>query len=106
MSDLNNKVDKFVKTWKKLIDDIKKCELGIDGREASIISLDFDGNKSLLLSEMKKDQLGDMDLRLLESELTVALAIAVTKFKLRNRGILARIFGGILSTWSPKVKVP
>ena len=45
-----------------------------------------------------------LKIRLLKSELNMALALAVSRFKLQNRGILANLFGGILGSWKPELK--
>ncbi|WP_144060493.1 hypothetical protein [Archaeoglobus sulfaticallidus] len=101
-----NELEEFISTWKGIIDEIKNSSVGIDGKEASVIWLHFRSNETFLKIRMNRIRYENSFLRiqLLESELAAALAVAVSKFKLHHRGILARIFGGILTSWRPDIK--
>jgi len=69
-----------------------------------MIRLNFDKDKYYFeysfMRENSNQQL--MELELLESKLEVALEIAHSRFRLRNRGIIARLFAGIIDKISKR----
>lgn len=90
-------VEGFKQFWEGEIAKIKNE--AIDGNGVGLIRLHFDMNKHLLTASMNdKDFTREvhLELRMLESKLEIALQIAHSRFRLKNRGILANIFGGIV----------
>jgi hypothetical protein len=88
--------EKFKKTWETQIANIK--DEAIDGDGVRMIRLRFElsvGNLQIYTPMSKLPDSIYTDLDLLESQLDVALEIAHSRFRLRNRGILARVFAGI-----------
>jgi hypothetical protein len=70
----------------------------IDGDGIALFRIHFERGK-LKLKVFAKNELPDSiytDLVNLESELEVALQIAHSRFRLKNRGVLARFFGGAI----------
>jgi hypothetical protein len=88
--------EKFKKTWETQIDSIKNE--AIDGDGVFTIRLSFGISKSKLELSSIEESIESIfiDLDLLESQLNVALEIAHSRFRLKNRGVLARLFGGAL----------
>jgi hypothetical protein len=85
--------EKFKKIWETQIADIRNQ--AIDGDGVASIQANFDLAKTRL-QLLAHDEMPDsiyMDVDLLESQLTVALEIAHSRFRLKNRGVLARLFG-------------
>jgi hypothetical protein len=90
----NHEFDDFKKTWESQIEIIRKE--AIDGDGIYKIRLQFDLCRLKL--EMANEPIvnksySDQDLDLIESQLNVALEIAHSRFRLRNRGVLAKLFG-------------
>ena len=87
----------FKQSWVGEIAKIKNE--AIDGNGVSLIRLHFDLTKHLLIASMNDKEFTrevHLELRMLESKLEIALQIAHSRFRLKNRGILANIFGGIV----------
>lgn len=79
----------------------------IDGDGMRLIRLHFDLNKNLLTASMSEEEFTSevhLELTMLESKLEIVLQIAHSRFRLRNRGILASIFGGIVDRLARKSK--
>jgi hypothetical protein len=96
------KFEDFKKTWEELIAKIENDV--VDGDAVSLIRIHFELNMNsfeLNLSESELDALY-LDMKLLQSKLEVALQIAHSRYRLRNRGILARVFRGITEK-TPKI---
>ena len=94
--------EKFKKTWETQIANIRNE--AIDGDGIALIRIHFETGK-LQLKVFAKGELPDSlytDLVNLESELEVALQIAHSRFRLKNRGTLARIFGGAIDKFPKK----
>ena len=88
------KFEDFKRTWEELI--VKMENEAIDGDGVNLIRIHFELDKnSFTLGLDESELMNYMDMKLLTSKLEVALQIAHSRFRLRNRGILARIFGGI-----------
>lgn len=90
-------LEDFKKNWEEQIAKIEKQAL--DNEAVYNINLHFDKDKLrfktfLHEEEFTHDMLLELDM--LESKLVVALETANSRFKLENRGILARAFDGIL----------
>jgi len=86
----------FKDTWEEQIAKIEKEALDSDAVYS--IRLDFHKGKIFLEATMMENKFTReviVELNSLESKLNVALETARSRFKLRHRGILARIFGGI-----------
>jgi len=95
LSSKQSDIEAFKKTWVSQIEAIRNE--AIDGDGVYKIRLQFELCRLKL--EMSKDSLAESlftDLDLLESQLDVALEIAHSRFRLKNRGALARLFGGAL----------
>ena len=90
------KFKKFKKTWEEIITKIENE--AIDGEGINFIRLRFELDKSHFMLDLNESEVDDvyMDMELLESKLETALQLAHSRFRLRNRGILARIFGGMI----------
>ncbi|MEM1582835.1 MAG: hypothetical protein QXK89_10075 [Candidatus Bathyarchaeia archaeon] len=96
MSESNVAVEDFKRKWKDMISKIEKE--AIDGEGVTLIRLNFRKDKLLFEIDVERNEFTHemfVELEILESELEAALQIANSKFKLENRRILARIFGGI-----------
>jgi hypothetical protein len=96
------KFEDFKNTWEELIAKIENE--AIDGDGVSLIRIHFELDKiscEHALDESESDELY-LDMKLLESKLEVALQIAHSRFRLRNRGILARFLGGIAEKFPKK----
>jgi hypothetical protein len=88
--------EKFKKTWEELIAKIENNP--IDGDGVHGIRLHFDIGKLKLHMDSNESELVHsiyFDTEMLESKLEVALMVAHSKFRLANRGALARFFGGL-----------
>lgn len=93
----------FKSKWKQIISKIEKE--AIDGEGIAMIRLQFDKDKALFEMGMREDELTHkiyVELEMLESELETVLQIAHSRFRLKNRGILAKIFGGVFKRISKK----
>ena len=87
----------FKQFWEGEIAKIKNE--AIDGDGVSLIRLHFDLNKLHLIMSMNEEEFTpevDLELGMLESKFEIALQIAHSRFRLKNRGILANVFGGIV----------
>jgi len=93
-------VEEFVEKWEGIIDDIKNNPYGLDRGDAEDIELEFRLKSTMLLVTQFRNERARYypKINLLESELKAALALATSKYKLKHRGILARIFGGAIDT--------
>ena len=88
--------EKFKATWNKLIPKIEGAT--IDGEGVSDIMLWFNTNK-LKCNTGETEELHHQEYvegDLLECELVVALSTAHSRFRLANRGALAKVFGGVV----------
>ena len=90
------KFENFKKTWEEIIAKVENE--AIDGDGVDIIRTHFELDESSFMLDLNESEFDEvyMDMKLLKSKLEVALQIAHSRFRLRNRGILARIFGGIV----------
>lgn len=82
--------------WEEEIGNIRNE--AIDGDGVRFIRLHFDLNRHLFTLGMNEEDFTrdvHLELEMLESKLEIALQIAHSRFRLKNRGILASIFGGI-----------
>jgi hypothetical protein len=89
--------ENFKQLWEGETDKIKNE--AIDGDGVSLIRLHFELNRLHLEASMNEDDLTqglNLELEMLEAKLETALQIAHSRFRLKNRGILASIFGGIV----------
>ena len=88
--------ENFKKLWEEEIAKIRNES--IDGDGVRLINLHFDLNKHILIMNMSsKEFTGEvhLELEMLESKLEIALQIAHSRFRLKNRGILANVFGKV-----------
>lgn len=89
--------ENFKQFWEEEIAKIKNE--AIDGNGVRLIRLHFDINKHILTASMNYKEFTRevyLELRMIESKLEIALQIAHSRFRLKNRGILASVFGGIV----------
>ena len=89
--------ENFKQFWEEEIAKIKNE--AIDGNGVRLIRLHFDLTSHLLTMSMSYKEFTrevHLELRMLESKFEIALQIAHSRFRLKNRGILASIFGGIV----------
>jgi hypothetical protein len=88
-------VEQFKATWNDLIPKIETNV--IDGDGVSRILLYFGCYNDLFFGANKDDDVAKyrLELELMESRLIVALEVAHSKFRLANRGALAKFFGGL-----------
>ena len=96
METTQSKFEKFKKIWDELISEIRNEP--IDGDGVYTIRLYFKRDKTLMETDCDEKELEEsmsLEADLLESKLEVALMIAHAKFRLANRGALARFFGGL-----------
>jgi hypothetical protein len=94
MSETNITFEVLKKKWEQIISKIENE--AIDDNGVEIIRLRFHIDKNLFEMGLKSGELTHktlVELHLLESQVEVALQIAQSRFKLKNRGILAQIFG-------------
>ncbi len=91
-----DKFEDFKQGWEGQIAKIENQ--AIDGEGVSHVRLRFELDQSSLIMSMTEVELAQVDseLRMLQSKLEIALQIAHSRFKLKNRGVLARAFAGIL----------
>jgi len=93
--------ENFKQFWEGEIAKIKNE--AIDGDGMRLIRLHFDINKHLLTAYMNEEEFTrevHLELRMLESKFEIALQIAHSRFRLKNRGILASVFGGIVDKFT------
>lgn len=97
-------LEEFAKIWESQIEKIEKQAL--DGDAVSLIRLHFDRDKLKFQMFVDKNYAEENDvylrLDLLESKLNFALEAAHSRFRLENRGILAKAFSGVLDKFSRK----
>jgi len=89
-------LEDFKRNWEMLIAKIEKE--AIDGEGVNLIRLCFDRDRNLFEMGVGEDEFTHemyVELNMLESKLEAALQFAHSRFRLKNRGVLARIFGGI-----------
>jgi len=88
-------LENFKKSWEGEIAKIEKE--AIDGNGISLIRLHFEHGKLMLemnrTEESFTEEMHELDM--LKSKLEVALQIAHSRYRLQNRSLWARIFGGI-----------
>jgi hypothetical protein len=82
--------DAFKKTWNDLITKIETESIDGDGVEVIRARFNLD---HLINTSNNAEQINETFL--LESKLQVALMIANSRFRLANRGVLAKFFGGL-----------
>ena len=87
-----SKFEDFKRTWEEIIAKIEGE--AIDGDGINLIRIHFELNEIHFKNDPEFEEFY-MDMKLLESKLETALQIAHSRFRLRNRGILARFFGGM-----------
>lgn len=86
--------ENFKRRWELIISKIEN--VAIDDLGVELIQLNFRCNRDLLVASMKvKNHRVINELEVLRAELEAALQIAHSRFRLKNRGILAGIFGGM-----------
>ena len=91
-----SKFEDFKRTWEEIIAKIEGE--AIDGDGINLIRIQFELDEIHFKIHCKNYPEFEefyMDMKLLESKLETALQIAHSRFRLRNRGILARFFGGM-----------
>jgi hypothetical protein len=82
--------EKFKNTWNELISKIENES--IDGDGVTVIEARFNLDQLLFQSNNAEET---SEIFLIESKLYTALMIAHSRFRLANRGALAKFFGGI-----------
>ncbi|MEM2954305.1 MAG: hypothetical protein QXU21_08575 [Candidatus Bathyarchaeia archaeon] len=95
MSKSNITFEDFKSKWEQIISKIENE--AIDGEGIIMIRYHFDRSKALFINGLNEDEytykiLVELDIL---TKLETALQIAHSSFRLKNLGILARIFGGI-----------
>jgi hypothetical protein len=96
-------LEDFKKNWEEQIAKVEKQAL--DNEAVNMIRLYFDENELMFemgLSEQEFTHDIMLEIDMLESKLAVALETANSRFKLENRGIIARAFNGLLEKISRK----
>ena len=96
--------ENFKGFWEGEIAKIEKEAIDNDG--VNLIRLRFEHDSLHLEMSMNEEYFTKemhLELNMLESKLTVALEIARSRYKLRNRGLWARIFGGIVKKLPEKL---
>jgi len=87
----------FKENWERQIAKIEKEAIDSDG--VNLIRLHFQRDRAILelsMNEREFTRQVQVELDMLESKLTIALETARSRYRLRNRGLWARIFGGII----------
>jgi len=97
-------LENFKRFWEGEIAKIEKEAIDNDG--VNLIRLHFEKDRLLLETSMNEEDFTQevhLELNMLESKLTVALETARSRYRLRNRGLWARIFGGIVEKLPKKL---
>lgn len=94
-----DKIEDFIKTWKGIIEEVRNSSDGINPNGAERLWLDFKVKKDFLLHGETVFSVDSFNRRMdnLESELETELELAKSRFTLKHRGIIAKIFVGILA---------
>jgi hypothetical protein len=91
-------LEDFIKNWESQIAKIEKQSLDGDAVRSIRLKFEIDTLHYKMWISEKEEEENDvyMKLQLLESKLIIALETAHSRFRLENRGVLAKAFSGIL----------